>query len=224
MPAETLVPRARRHFETPEGRAEERNRNEHLWVLVTQIQGGAGDHRDPFGELYRLTHPSVFFFLRSRVALHVAEDLAADVYVRAFKGIGRLRRESGSPTAWLITIARNLLLDFFKKADTRLTTPSPITDVFARTPEGRPQHLEAVDQTAIDTETLHTFVAVYGAMTRLTCEQREALTLRYLNGWSTEEVAADLGKNVNSVKALVYRATRTLQRDRAVVALAEVAA
>jgi RNA polymerase sigma-70 factor (ECF subfamily) len=53
---------------------------------------------------------------------------------------------------------------------------------------------------------------VRGAMQNLTEEQQHVLTLRFGEGYSLEETAAVMKKNVNAVKALQFRALSSLQR------------
>ncbi len=47
---------------------------------------------------------------------------------------------------------------------------------------------------------------------RLTPGQRQVLVLRYLEGWSHEEIARALRKPVGAVKALQHRGVRALRR------------
>jgi RNA polymerase sigma-70 factor (ECF subfamily) len=47
----------------------------------------------------------------------------------------------------------------------------------------------------------------------LTSEQQHVLALRFGQGYSVEETAAHLQKNINAVKALQFRALAALQRQ-----------
>jgi RNA polymerase sigma-70 factor (ECF subfamily) len=47
----------------------------------------------------------------------------------------------------------------------------------------------------------------------LTAEQQHVLALRFGQGYSLEETAAFMDKNVNAVKALQFRALAALQRE-----------
>lgn len=51
------------------------------------------------------------------------------------------------------------------------------------------------------------------AYARLTGDQQHVLALRFGEGYSLEETAAVLRKNVNAVRALQFRALATLQRN-----------
>jgi RNA polymerase sigma-70 factor (ECF subfamily) len=54
---------------------------------------------------------------------------------------------------------------------------------------------------------------VQAAYAQLTAEQQHVLALRFGQGYSIEETAAFLKKNINAVKALQFRALAALQRQ-----------
>lgn len=190
----------------------EREEQDRLWALVAQLQDGPRVSADPFGDLYRATRGTVFRFIRSRVSgHHLAEDLTSDTFERAHKRVDRLKRQTGSPAAWLVTIARNLVADHHKAATTRLVVY--VDETHPRTPEGRPEYTETGDATVDRVFSVRDAVALLGAVTRLTPAQREAVRLRYLLGMSVAATAGEMGKEDGAVKALTYRATRTLARD-----------
>ncbi len=55
--------------------------------------------------------------------------------------------------------------------------------------------------------------AVQSAYTQLTPEQQNVLALRFGQGYSLEETAEFMNKNVNAIKALQFRALAALQRE-----------
>jgi RNA polymerase sigma-70 factor (ECF subfamily) len=50
------------------------------------------------------------------------------------------------------------------------------------------------------------------AVKRLNPEQQECIVLRFLQGFSVAETAQTMGKNEGAIKALQYRAVRSLAR------------
>ncbi len=70
---------------------------------------------DAFAEKYRQFFPRVFAYVYGRVHnVHVAEDLVADVFERAFLKAGTLRNDEAFST-WLFTIARNVIISHARK-------------------------------------------------------------------------------------------------------------
>ena len=55
--------------------------------------------------------------------------------------------------------------------------------------------------------------SIQNAYLKLTPEQQHVLALRFGQGYSLEETATQLNKNVNAVKALQFRALAALQRE-----------
>ncbi len=71
---------------------------------------------EEFAEKYRRFFPRVFAYIYGRVHnVHVAEDLAADVFERAYMKASSLRNDEAFST-WLFTIARNVVISHVRKA------------------------------------------------------------------------------------------------------------
>src|SRR5881296_2583311 len=70
---------------------------------------------DSFSEKYRQFFPRVFAYVYGRIRnVHVAEDLVADVFERAYMKAGSLRNDEAFST-WLFTIARNVIISHGRK-------------------------------------------------------------------------------------------------------------
>lgn len=172
------------------------------WALVQRCQ--AGDVA-AFGLIYERYRDPVFRFVYFRVGHRaLAEDLTADAFLRAFKRIGSFTWQGRDLGAWLMTIARNLTADHFKSGRYRLeVTTGEVLDDDTRTDP---------DRTDVVTETNSLVAAVQAAIETLGIEQRTAVQLRYLDGLTVTETAQAMGKQEGAVKALCYRAMRTLAR------------
>ena len=158
---------------------------------------------EAFGVLYDRYADLVYRFVYYRVGTHaVAEDLTSETFLRALRRMSLFTWQGKDFGAWLFTIARNLVLDHFKSGRYRLEICTPDlleTDRWEEGPEGAV--LDAF-----------THRALFSAVRELGPEQRECLVLRFLHGLSVAETAAVMGKNTGAVKALQYRATRSLAR------------
>ncbi|MDG4749342.1 sigma-70 family RNA polymerase sigma factor [Micromonospora sp. WMMD718] len=181
---------------------------EATWHLVTAAQ--AGD-REAFAELFRRYRSLVFNIIYRRVNnRELAEDLTQDVFVRALKSIERVTWQGRDIGAWFVTIARNIVIDHFKSGRYRLesTIGDTLThhlgiDFIDHTPEGNPAASAVAHLVNVELLT---------AVKTLTVEQQDVIVLRFLHGLSVAETAAALGKNEGAVKAVQYRACRTLAR------------
>ncbi|MCA2185712.1 RNA polymerase sigma factor [Nonomuraea cavernae] len=135
--------------------------------------------------MYREHWPLVCGFLLRRTRdPHLAEDLAQETFVKATRALLGWRGENAA--AWLLAIARNVLLDHVRRSRHEPALPDP--DELGVPP----LHVEALD--------------VHDVLDRLPERHRRLLTLVYLDGFSMVEVAAMTGRSHSTIKTAVWRA------------------
>ena len=157
--------------------------------------------RGAFAELYDTHVDSVYRYLLYRVREPSdAEDLASEVFTRAFANIHRYRWQGKSFLAWLYTIARNAVTD--RRRRDRPTVD--LDDAFGLAENGPTAHERAVHGEEVD--------ALRGAVKHLTTEQQEVLVLRFVENLSSRQVAKILGKNEGAIRALQFRALGRLRK------------
>ena len=133
-----------------------------------------------------------------------AEDLTQETFVRALGRINAFAWQGHDIGAWLVTIARNLIADHFKSGRYRLEVAT--SDLVEAGADRREEGPENEVLAAITNEALLEAVKTLGA------EQQECISLRFLQGMSVAETAAIMGKNEGAIKALQYRAVKSLSR------------
>lgn len=145
--------------------------------------------------IYTTHYAAIFNYVWFRVVdQEAAEDIAAEVFVEALRGIGRYRYRGVPFRAWLYRIARNLTIDARRKQLAAAFAESPIPDGFELPEEG--DFVVAVGRR----EDLRRAIA------GLTEDQQLVVTLRFFVGLSLSETAATLGRREGAVKALQHRA------------------
>lgn len=169
--------------------------------LVSRAQQG---DRAAFSALYRLHVNAVYRYLSYRLReTTTAEDLTAEVFIRVLKKIGDFEWRGIDFNAWLLRIARNILLDHLKASGTRLEvvgiSPTDETDQ-ANTMPG--SDLEVLDK--LDREAIHK------ALGQLKPDHQEVLYLRFLQGLSSLETAQAMGKTEGAIRVLQFRALKHL--------------
>lgn len=155
---------------------------------------------EAWAEIYRRHARQVYSYIYFRLGdQHAAEDLSADVFVKAIAGIkGYVYR--GTPIlAWLYRIAHNVTADYRKGAARRAEhqTTDSAEDV-----EERTDALGALDQRS----------DMMNAIRALTEDQQQVILLRFYQDLSTAQVARVVGKPEGAVKALQARGLRSLRR------------
>lgn len=175
------------------------------WALVERAQ--AGD-MDAFGDLYRRYQDTIFRYVCFRVGnRQLAEDITSETFVRALKSLPRFVWQGRDFGAWLVTIARNLTVDTFKSGRHRLE----ITTGEVLNADRADETANGIDPAAAVIENITNQLLLDG-LARLNPEQRTCLVLRFLQQLSVAETAAAMGREVGAIKALQYRAVRSLTR------------
>jgi RNA polymerase sigma-70 factor (ECF subfamily) len=162
----------------------------------------AGD-ADAFAALFRATLPIVHRNLFGRCGdTALAEDLTSDTYMRAMRAIGTFEGTSRDFLAWVLRIGRNRFLDHVRSGRVRwevVVDEMPLVTATGDDPEeGAVTSVEGAE--------------VRRALEELTPEQQEVVQLRFLEGLPVADVARIVGRNEGAVKALQFRALRSLGR------------
>ena len=169
-----------------------------VWALVHRAQAGDAE---AFGELYdhyvTMVHRYVYHRVGDRAT---AEDVTSETFVRALRRIDSLSFQGRDVGAWLVTIARNIVLDHVKSSRYRLevaTADMRDADQATDGPE------DAVMQHLTNRELM-------ACVQQLGSEQQECIVLRFIHGLSVSETAEIMGKKDGAIKALQHRAVRRL--------------
>jgi len=187
---------------TPSAPSEPTGELASVMEIVKRAQDGDAD---AFGELYDRYVDVVYRYIYYRVSnAALAEDLTSETFLRALRRISSYTWQGRDFGAWLVTIARNLIADHFKSGRYRLeVATSDLVEAGADRSEEGP---EAEVLAGI------TNAALLEAVKSLGAEQQECISLRFLQGLSVAETAAIMGKNEGAIKALQYRAVKSLSR------------
>lgn len=144
----------------------------------------------------------VYGFIRLRVDdPALAEDLASEVFVRLVTVIRQQRGPHSSLRGWLFQVARNLINDHYRTR--KGFTESALSD-WLPGPQSDDPELRAI-RAATAEQTRR-------ALRILPFDQQEVLILRFAQNLSLQETAELMGKRVNAIKQLQFRAIQALRR------------
>jgi RNA polymerase sigma factor (sigma-70 family) len=90
-------------------------------------------NREVFGELYEEYMPKIYRYVSYRVSdVATAEDITSLVFEKALTRFRDYRSERGAISTWLFTIARNSVIDYYRRRSKRPTVPldeaTPLAD------------------------------------------------------------------------------------------------
>lgn len=156
-------------------------------------ESAAADQGPQLLALYDRALPQVFGYLAVRVNdPAVAEDLTGETFLAAVKAVQE-RKVPDLTIAWLVTVARNKLVDHWRRLAREERSLRLATERGAEVVD------DGMDE-SFDRMRTRAVLAELGA------HHRAALTLRYLDGLSVAEVAEHLDRSVHATEALLVRA------------------
>jgi RNA polymerase sigma-70 factor, ECF subfamily len=174
-------------------RAEDEDRN-------LALRAGKGDAA-AFGALYDRYVAAVYRYVYYRVRNDMdAEDLVSDVFMRALRAIPRYEPRVAF-LAWLYRIARNAVIDRARRSRTQIS----FEDALAHPGVDQIVEPDATILALSDKE------AVRAALAKLTPLQQEVIVLRFVEGYSTLEIAGLVGKREGTVRGIQFRALEALR-------------
>lgn len=166
------------------------------------VQRAQSGDQEALAMLYEEHFDRVYRYMVLRVKDRgEAEDMAQQVFVKAFESLPSFKWRGAPFAAWLFRIARNQVVDYQRKAGARQPTVA-IDDVTVLSDENLEDKIES--KLAVE--------RVLEAAKRLTPAQRDVLALRFGAEMSIAETAKIMSKNEGAIKALQHSAVNALRR------------
>lgn len=128
----------------------------------------------------------------------VAEDLARDLFVRAFYSINKFDHERGAFSTWLYAIATNKSKDYMRKSRKTIA----LLDYELEAPVGELSHSEA-------REIQRAVAGLYPP------EYKHVIRAYYWEGKRYETIASELGVPVGTISTWIKRAKAKLRKELA---------
>ncbi|GAB4196059.1 MAG: hypothetical protein OHK0022_13270 [Roseiflexaceae bacterium] len=153
-----------------------------------------------FGLLYERYVERVYRYIAYRtVRQSVAEDLTSEVFLNAWKMIERYEDRGYTFRAWLLRLAHNEVVDFYRtrKPDTSL----PELEI----------NMPVLSGPDLLSELRADRAELLRAVRRLPDDWQQLLLLRFVEELSFEEIATVLGKTSNACRQMQHRALARLR-------------
>ncbi|HUJ73655.1 MAG TPA: sigma-70 family RNA polymerase sigma factor [bacterium] len=181
-------------------------------ALVERCLGGDAAAWEEIVHLYHRRIYNVSY--RFAGSAEDAEDLTQEVFIKMYRTLKSYDVSKGAFITWVTTIARNLLVDHFRRSK-----HDRVTDSLESAPSGDQDALTLGEQLPdlgpspdAGVQTQETQRAVHLALRRLSPELREAVILRDLQDLEYREIAQVLRVPEGTVKSRINRGRAELAR------------
>lgn len=155
------------------------------------------------GAWYEAYGGQLYSYLRFHLSSpDLAEDLTAEVFLRALRSFDRFDPSAGSPRAWLFRIAQNALRDHLRQAKRRQVLPiSGMRDLRCQAPSPEERLLWEEE-----------VAGLLAAMAELPANDREVIGLCYGSEFSMAEAGEVLGLSAAATRTRLWRALGRLRK------------
>ena len=157
-----------------------------------------------FARLFDEYHPRLLRYFAARAAA-AADDLAADTWLGAARGLPGFSGDERRFRSWLFTIAHRRMVDHWAARRQATSDPVPVGELDAYLAPDDPE------QAVLDAHAARAAVQRIAAI--LPPDQVDVVLLRLLGGLDVDQVAEILGKRPGTVRVLQHRALRKLARE-----------
>ena len=154
-----------------------------------------------FSELYDRYQAPIYRYIRYRVQdTHDVDDLTSDVFVRLVERIDRFSYQGRPILAWLYTIARNLIIDYYRREGRKKL--DPFDEQLAANSISPEEY----------TNRALSWQRISEGLQQLTEEQQDVIVFKFIEGYSNAQVAQLMEKPIGAVKSLQHRGLAALRR------------
>ena len=163
-------------------------------------------NQDAFGRIYELYLTPVYRYIFFRVRnKETAEDLTQTVFMRVFNALARFEKRKISPLAYFFTVARNVVIDHWKKKKDLLPDDPDVTFSALKDESGIDLHEHMSDA--------QTMACIKDALGSLKDDQQEVLILKFIDDMKNKEIAELVGKSESAVRQLQCRGLKALKEE-----------
>jgi RNA polymerase sigma-70 factor (ECF subfamily) len=164
------------------------------------IRAAAGD-AEAFGQLYDRCVDRVYRYVYYRLGnQRDAEDVTEQVFLNAWRAIGRFRADGAPAIVWLLRIAQNAAIDHL-----RTRKQSDPLDAGAIEKAAWSDPVAVADRRC-------TLAELREAILELKPEQQQVILMRFIEELGYPQVAAAIGKTEGAVRVIQHRALAALRQ------------
>lgn len=157
---------------------------------------------EAFEEIYKDYYTPLFRYIYIRIKDKAeAEDMTQTVFMKIWKYIPSWNVEHTSPLSFFFTVAKNTMIDYFRKNDNREIVSDEIVANLSQAKESG----ENISREREIGELMK------DAISKLSVDQQEIITLYYVNDMTYKEISEIVEKKEDAIRQLHSRAIKKLR-------------
>lgn len=154
-----------------------------------------------FEEIYTTYYTPLFRYILSRIKDKAeAEDMTQNVFIKIWNTVPSWNTLHTSPLSFFFTVARNTMIDYFRKSAHKEIVSDEVITKFADEKGA-----------SMDTEAREKKDLLRQAISELSEEQQEIITLFYTNDLTYKEIAVITSKREDAIRQIHSRAVKRLR-------------
>lgn len=165
------------------------------------LQSAAQGDKKSFGKLYERYLEEIYRYVFFKVGdQQTAEDITEETFIKTWESLSKIYQgdgKIGNLRAWLYRIAKNLVVDYYRKNKFETIVGPTVT-----------ANIHSPEQTAIEQEESTWIV---GALQKLKPDFQQIIIMRLINDLSHKEIASITGISEGHSRILLYRALKKLK-------------
>lgn len=169
-------------------------------TLIAQAKSG---DTQAFGILYERYVTNIYRFICAQLPdSNDAEDLTAEIFLKAWSAISRYRERGYPFSAFLFKIARNVLIDFRRKNLKEVKRSQELIDSI------KDRNIQISDEIV----SRQTHQNLWNFLGELRENYRSVLVFRFINGLTTREISRIMGRSEGNIRVMQHRALSDLRK------------
>ena len=155
-----------------------------------------------FADIYNYYFPRIYNYVHYRVDdFHAADDLVSQIFEKLFSKLQYYQLEKAAFSAWLFSIARNTITDYYRSQKRTQGTSLEITADLAD-PNPEPVDLVILNETQQHLQK---------ALANLNQRERDIIALKFWSDSSNKEIARFMGVSESNTGIILFRTMRRLR-------------
>ncbi|MBU1017268.1 MAG: sigma-70 family RNA polymerase sigma factor [Patescibacteria group bacterium] len=151
-----------------------------------------------FEKIYKENYPKILNFIKSKTStVEDAEDITSGVFEKAFKGLDNFKWQGIPVSSWLYKIAKNSLIDFYRKKKDSLTTE---------------KMLEIKGPRINSEQDIMSNLCFEQIVNSLKPRERKIIYMKFFEGHTNKNIAKKLKLTENNVAIIIHRTIKDLRK------------